>query len=309
LLQVDAAPDLWREQMQISLDATDRGAPVYPQVAGRPFGMMLGLQTHHAFAKRPTYRALADSLPFADLVAELRKPSVKAQILGETDLPPRPGVLFDSMNVMVQLVTHKLYELGNPPDYEPTPDRAIAAMAKAQGREPLDVLYDSFLERDGTNLLMLPVFNYSESNLDAVREMLLHPAGVSGLGDGGAHCGMICDASIPTFLLTHWVRDRSRGARLPLEWVVRKQTKDAAALYGLNDRGVLEVGKKADINIIDLDALTLESAYVAYDLPAGGRRVMQKASGYVATIVNGTVIRRNGVDTGERPGRVLRGAR
>jgi N-acyl-D-amino-acid deacylase len=309
LLQVDAAPDLWREQMQISLDATHRGAPVYPQVAGRPFGMMLGLQTHHAFAKRPTYRALADSMPFADLVAELRKPSVKAQILGETDLPPRPGVLFDSMNVMVQMVTHKLYELGNPPDYEPTADRAIAAMAKAQGRDPLDVLYDSFLERDGTNLLMLPVFNYSESNLDAVREMLLHPAGVSGLGDGGAHCGMICDASIPTFLLTHWVRDRSRGAKLPLEWVVRKQTKDAAALYGLNDRGVLEVGKKADVNIIDLDALTLESAYVAYDLPAGGRRVMQKASGYVATIVSGTVIRRNGVDTGERPGQVLRGAR
>ncbi|CAB4755735.1 MAG: amidohydrolase family protein [Actinobacteria bacterium] len=309
LLQVDAAPDLWREQMQISLDATDRGAPVYPQVAGRPFGMMLGLQTHHAFAKRPTYRALADSLPFDELVAKLREPSVKAQILGEVDLPPRPGVLFDSMNVMVQLAVGRLYELGSPPDYEPTPDRAIAAKARAQGREPLDVLYDSFLERDGTNLLMLPVFNYSESNLDAVREMLLHPAGVSGLGDGGAHCGMICDASIPTFLLTHWVRDRSRGAKLPLEWVVRKQTKDAAALYGLNDRGVLEVGKKADVNVIDLDALTLESAYVAYDLPAGGRRVMQKASGYVATIVNGTVIRRNGADTGERPGRVLRGAR
>ena len=309
LLQVDAAPDLWREQMQISLDATMRGAPVYPQVAGRPFGMMIGLQTHHAFAKRPTYRALADRLTFADLVAELRKPSVKAQILAEADLAPTPGVLFDSMNLMVQMSVAKLYELGTPPNYEPAPDCSIAAMATAQGREPLDVLYDSFLDRDGTNLLMLPVFNYSEGNLDAVREMLLHPAGVSGLGDGGAHCGMICDASIPTFLLTHFVRDRSRGERLPLEWVVRKQTKDSAALYGLHDRGVLAVGKKADVNVIDLDTLTLETAYVAYDLPAGGRRVMQKASGYAATIVSGTVIRRNGVDTGARPGQVLRGAR
>lgn len=309
LLQVDAAPDLWREQMQISLDATTRGAPVYPQVAGRPFGMMIGLETHHAFAKRPTYRALADRLTFVELVAELRKPSVKAQILAEADLAPTPGVLFDSMNLMVQMSVAKLYELGTPPNYEPAPDCSIAAMATAQGREPLDVLYDSFLDRDGTNLLMLPVFNYSEGNLDAVREMLLHPAGVSGLGDGGAHCGMICDASIPTFLLTHFVRDRSRGARLPLEWVVRKQTKDSAALYGLHDRGVLAVGKKADVNVIDLDTLTLETAYVAYDLPAGGRRVMQKASGYAATIVSGTVIRRNGVDTGARPGQVLRGAR
>ena len=309
LLQVDAAPDLWREQMQISLDATSRGAPVYPQVAGRPFGMMIGLQTHHAFTKRPTYQALAARLSFADLVAELRKPATKAQILGETDLANTPGVLFDVMNLMVQGAVARLYELGDPPTYEPGPEYAIAAMAQAQGRDPLDVLYDSFLERDGTNLLMLPVFNYSEANLDAVREMLLHPAGVSGLGDGGAHCGMICDASIPTFLLTHWVRDRSRGARLPLEWVVRKQTMDSARLYGLNDRGVLAVGKKADVNVIDLDALTLESAYVAYDLPAGGRRVMQKASGYDATIVSGMVIRRNGADTGARPGRVLRGAR
>jgi N-acyl-D-amino-acid deacylase len=309
LLQVDAAPDLWREMMDESLAATSAGAPVYPQVAGRPFGMMIGLQTHHAFTKRPTYQSLAARLSHEELVAALREPTTKAAILGESDLAPTPGVLFDVMNLMVQHSMHKLYTLGTPPDYEPTPDRTVASIAAAAGRAPLEVLYDELLLDGGTNLLMLPVFNYSAANLDAVREMLLHPGGVSGLGDGGAHCGMICDASIPTFLLTHWVRDRSRGQRLPLEWVIKKQTSDTAALYGLGDRGLVAEGKRADLNLIDLGALTLEPARVAYDLPAGGRRILQGASGYVATIVNGVVIRRFGRDTGARPGQLVRGAR
>ncbi len=165
------------------------------------------------------------------------------------------------------------------------------------------------LEADAGAMLMLPFYNYYYGNHDAIREMLTHPAGVSGLSDGGAHCGMICDASYPTFLLTHWARDRHRGDKLPLEFVVRKQSHDTAKLFGLSDRGVIEVGKKADVNVIDMNALTLHPARMAYDLPAGGQRLVQGASGYTATIVNGVVTRRNGADTGARPGRLVRGAR
>jgi N-acyl-D-amino-acid deacylase len=165
------------------------------------------------------------------------------------------------------------------------------------------------LESDATSMLMLPFYNYSHGNHDAIREMLTHPAGVVGLSDGGAHCSMICDASYPTFLLTHWARDRHRGEKLPLEYVIRKQSRDTAQLFGLSDRGVVEVGKRADVNLIDMNALTLHAPRMAYDLPAGGNRLVQGASGYSATIVNGVVTRRDGVDTGARPGRLVRGAR
>ncbi len=308
LLQVEAAPELWREMMDESLRAVDDGARVYPQIAGRPFGMLIGLQTNHAFAKRPTFASLAH-LPLGELVAELRKPSVRAAILGEDDLPSDPTVLFDQMPAVVASMTHKLYVIGDPPDYEPLGDRTVAAMAEARGAEPLEVLYDLCLEDDGHALMMLPMFNYCEENHDVIREQLLHPSGVSGLSDGGAHCGMICDASIPTFMLTHWARDRSRGEQLPLEWVVKKQTCDTASLYGLSDRGTLEAGKRADINVIDHRALTLRSPRVVYDLPAGGRRLDQQADGYVATLVAGEVTRRHGADTGTRPGRLVRGPR
>jgi N-acyl-D-amino-acid deacylase len=309
LLQVDAAPNLWRELMDASLAATERGAPVYPQVAGRPFGMLVGLETHHAFKKRPTYAKLATELPFSQLVAQLREPSVRRAILDEQDMPIDRSVLFDSMTKAIQAQLHKVYVLGSPPNYEPTREQSVLALANARNIDPLELLYDLLLEQDGHALLMLPIFNYFDANLDAVREMFTHPAGVAGLGDGGAHCGMICDASIPTFLLTHWVRDRSRGDKLSLEWVVKKQTADTARLYGLGDRGLLTAGKKADVNLIDLANMTLHSPRVAYDLPAGGRRLLQEASGYVATLVSGEVIRRNGIDTGARPGTVLRGAR
>ena len=165
------------------------------------------------------------------------------------------------------------------------------------------------LERNATAMLMLPLFNYADGDHEAIREMMLHPAGVLGLSDGGAHCGMICDASYPTFLLTHWARDRRRGDKLPLEYVIRKQSRDTAHLFGLTDRGTIEAGKKADINVIDMDALRLHPAAMAFDLPAGGNRILQGASGYTATIVSGTVTRRNDVDTGARPGRLVRGAR
>jgi N-acyl-D-aspartate/D-glutamate deacylase len=309
LEQVEAAPDLWRELMDQSIDAIDRGAPVYPQVAARPFGMLLGFPGRHAFAARPTMRALKSRCTPDELAAELAKPAVRAKILAETNLPPDPSAGVMSHDNPMDVPLDRLYALGDPPDYEPLPERTIAAMAQAAGVDPYEMLYDVMLEHDAGHLLMMPFFNYAYGNHDAIREMLLHPAGVSGLSDGGAHCFMICDASVPTFMLTHWARDRSRGPGLPLEYVVKKQTSDTAQLFGLGDRGVLATGKKADVNVIDFDRLTLGMPWMARDLPAGGERLLQGADGYVANIVSGTVTRRNGVDTGARPGRLLRGAR
>jgi N-acyl-D-amino-acid deacylase len=309
MIQVDADPNLWREMLELSADAHAAGSRLYPQVAARPFGMMIGFQGHHGFSHRPTYRRLAAECNREELARRLADPAMKAAILSEDDLPADPSLLFDGMFALVQYSLKRLYALGNPPDYEPTPDRTVAAIAKARGEDPLSTLYDLMLERNATAMLMLPLFNYAEGNHDAIREMMLHPAGVLGLSDGGAHCGMICDASYPTFLLTHWARDRKRGEKLSLEYVIRKQSKDTADLFGLTDRGTIERGKKADINVIDMDALTLHPAAMAWDLPAGGNRILQGASGYEATIVSGTVTRRKDVDTGARPGRLVRGAR
>src|SRR6185295_8614164 len=230
-------------------------------------------------------------------------------ILAEDDLPPDPKLLFDNMFALVQYSLGRIYALGDPPDYEPTPDRAVEKIAADRGEDPLATLYDLMLESDATAMLMLPFYNYFYGNHDAIRDMLTHPAGVSGLSDGGAHCRMICDASYPTFLLTHWARDRSRGPKLPLEFVVKKQTSDTAALFGLGDRGVVAPGKKADLNVVDLDGLVLERPRPSWDLPAGGFRLLQDARGYAATVVSGAVTRRHGEDTGARPGRLVRGAR
>ena len=309
LIQVDADPNLWREQLDLSAAAHAAGSRLYPQIAARPFGMMIGFQGHHGFTHRPTYRRLKAECSREELAQRLADPAVKAAILSEDDLPVDPTQLFDGMFAMVQHSLGRLYALGNPPDYEPTPDRTVTAIAKARGEDPLSTLYDLMLESNATAMLMLPLFNYADGNHDAIREMMLHPAGVLGLSDGGAHCGMICDASYPTFLLTHWARDRRRGEKLSLEYVIRKQSRDTAYLFGLGDRGTIEPGKKADVNVIDLDALTLHPAAMAWDLPAGGNRILQGASGYAATIVSGTVTRRKDVDTGARPGRLVRGAR
>ena len=309
MIQIDAAPNLWREQLDISAAAHAAGSRLYPQIAARPFGMLFGFPGHHGFTHRPTYRRLKADCSREELAQRLADPAVKAAILSEDDLPVDPTQQFDAMFALVQYSLDRLYALGDPPDYEPTTDRTVAAIARDRGEDPLATLYDLMLESNATAMLMLPFYNYSDGNHDAIREMLTHPAGVVGLSDGGAHCGLICDASYPTFLLTHWARDRHRGKKLSLEYVVRKQCHDTAQLFGLTDRGTIEVGKKADINVIDMDALTLHSARMAYDLPAGGRRLVQGASGYATTIVSGTVTRRDGVDTGARPGRLVRGAR
>jgi N-acyl-D-aspartate/D-glutamate deacylase len=309
LIQVDADPKLWREQLDISADAHDKGAQLFPQVAARPFGMLMGFPGHHAFTHRPTYRRLAAECSREELAFRLAEPVVRAAILSEEDLPINPDVLFDGMFAFAQHSVDRLYPLGEPPDYEPTSERTVAATAAARGEDALATLYDLMLEDGASAMLMLPLYNYADGNHDAIRDMITHPAAVMGLSDGGAHCSMICDASIPTFLLTHWARDRRRGEKLTLEYLIRKQSHDTATLYGLTDRGTIELGKKADLNVIDMNALTLHAPRMAFDLPAGGHRLIQHASGYSATIVSGTVTRRDNVDTGARPGRLVRGAR
>ena len=308
MIQASHAPDLWRQQLERAEKAQENSIQLYAQVAARPFGMLLGFPGYHAFTHRPTFRAvLAEGRD--GLGARLADPAIKAAILSETDLPTIPGAMLDGMFALAQHATDRIYAIGDPPDYEPTPDMTVAAIAAARGQDPLSAMYDLMLESDAGAMLMLPFFNYADGDCGAIYEMLQSPAGVSGLSDGGAHCGLICDASYPTFLLTHWARDRHRGPKFSLEYVVRKQTMDTATLFGLSDRGVIQVDKKADLNVIDMDALRLGVPKMVHDLPAGGRRLLQGAMGYDATIVNGVVTRRNGVDTGARPGRLVRGVR
>ncbi len=300
VLQPDFAPELWREWIDRGVAANRRGAWLVPQVAGKPASIMVGFEsTTHPFAHHRAYQEIAH-LPLAERVARLRTPEVRAAILAET---PRPGGFVELLRANL----HKLFPLGDPPDYEPAPERSVTALAAAEGRTTDEVLYDLMLGRDGKELLYLPIFDYAAGDLDAVREMLLHPATVLGLGDGGAHCGVLCDASLPTFMLTHWARDRARGERIPLEQVVHLQTRRTAQLYGFGDRGLLAPGYLADLNVIDHDALALEPPEMVYDLPAAGKRLVQRARGYTATIKSGVVVRERDEATGERPGRLLRG--
>ena len=301
LLQHDIDPDQWRRMLDLALEVHDEGVPIRPQVAGRPLGLLLGLQTFHPLSKRPSFQAL-DRLPLEEKVARMRDPEVRARLLAET---PKA----DDRMAFIGLGLDRIFPLGEPPDYEPPPEDSIAARAERSGEDPAEALYDLLLAQDGRELLLRPLLGYSRFTQDPIREMILHPASALGLGDGGAHVGAICDSSIETYMLTHWVRDRSRGERLPVELVVRKMTQDTASLYGLNDRGTIETGKKADFNVIDLDGLTLHRPEMVYDLPGGARRLIQEADGYDATIVSGEVVRRDGQDTGARPGALIRGAR
>ena len=203
----------------------------------------------------------------------------------------------------------RIFPMGEPPNYEPDPATSVSAIASRDGRPQEEVLYDIMLRHDGRELLMFALLGYSYGNLDDMREMLVHPMSALGLSDGGAHCGVICDASMPTSVLTHWARDRDRGEKLPLPVAVSKITRDTARLYGLGDRGIVAPGFKGDLNVIDFDRLNLRLPEMVFDLPGGARRLIQQADGYVATIVSGEVTMDHGNDTGARPGRVLRGAR
>lgn len=296
-------PDAWRRQYELCLEARAEGAGLHPQTLGRAQCVLLGHQTLHPFKYRPTYRQLRD-LPLAERVVRLRDADVKRRILSEESLPPDEG---DGMAILFKYPLESIFPMGDPPNYEPAPEQSIAARAKREGREGLDVLYDAMLANDGRELLMYVLMNYADGSLDAVGEMLEHPQSVAGLSDGGAHYAHICDASMSTFMLTYWARDRSRGAKLPLEMVIHKQTDATASLFGLHDRGRLVAGTKADINIIDLEHLGLHAPRMVHDLPTGAGRLLQEAEGYVATMLSGEVIREGGKDTGARPGTLIRG--
>jgi N-acyl-D-aspartate/D-glutamate deacylase len=302
LFENDPTATPWRRLLELTDAAVAAGAPVVPQVANRPFGMLVGHQTRaNPFAERPTYQTIA-SLPLPERVTRLRDADIRARILAE-----RPSHRSGGIGALFGRSTmQRLFPLGDPPDYEPPPERSVAAISVREGRDAEAVLYDLMLGAEGRALLLFPLLNYDGGNLDPVYEMLRHPHTVLGLGDGGAHCGIVCDATMTTFMLTHWVRDRRRGPRLPLELAVRRLTADNAALFGLRDRGLLRPGLKADINVIDFDRLRLHPPEMAFDLPAGGRRVLQRGDGYIATIVAGQVVMRDGAPTAARPGRVVR---
>jgi N-acyl-D-aspartate/D-glutamate deacylase len=304
LLQVDDEPELWRAQLAASLEACDEGARLHPQVAGRPTGILSG---HHTtlclLGDIPAYQELRGrGLAPEEFAAALADPEVRRRITQWT--PPSPGGV-----EAMEKAYRRTYLLGDPPDYEPGPEKSLAGLAAARGATPLEVAYDIMAADGGQGLLYIPILNYATGDLDHVREMLLHPRGALGLSDGGAHTGTICDASMPTFMLTHWTRDRSRGDTLPVEYIIKKQTHDTARLFGLGDRGTIEPGMLADFNLIDYEGLQLGAPYVASDLPAGGSRLLQKADGYLATLKGGTVTFEHGEATGALPGRLVRGSR
>ena len=291
--QTDKRPDEWRRTLELIERANADGVALYAQVAPRPVGVIMSLDsTLHPFVGSEAYREIA-SLPLAQRVARLRDAELRRRLVEEN------RTMFDLSRV---------FALGDPPDYEPEASQAIAARAERAGVPPIERAIDDLIENAGTGILYYPALNYVDGNSDVSREMLLHPRAVPGLGDGGAHVSFISDASYPTYLLTHWARDRKRGEKLPLEYVVKRQSRDTAELVGFLDRGLLAPGFKADLNVIDFDALAIRRPEMVYDLPAGGNRLLQRASGYRHTLVCGQVVMSDGEPTGANPGALVRGA-
>jgi N-acyl-D-aspartate/D-glutamate deacylase len=296
LAQREGKTGHWKLLLDLIAKANEDGVPMVAQIMGRPIGLNFGFEiSQNPFVGRPTYKALAH-LPFAEKLSQLRKPEIRAAILSETTDDPvlkRRVEKFDRMFV-----------LADPPDYEPPVEDSIAAKAERMGITPAELAYDTMLEGI---FLYRPVTNYVDGNLDACGEMLQHPNTVMGLGDGGAHISIICDSATTTHSVVHWTRDRTRGPKFSLPWLIQRLTRDPATSIGLNDRGLIAPGYKGDINVIDYEKLKILPLHVQYDLPTGGRRLMQGAEGYVATIVNGVVVSENGVPTGALPGRLVRG--
>ncbi|GAK44816.1 amidohydrolase 3 [Tepidicaulis marinus] len=302
--QDDRYPDTWKNVLRNIEEAAEAGLPVKGQVPPRPTGVLLGLSSSlNPFLMHQTFREIWGA-PLEKQVEALRDPAFRARLLAEEPDYPAGEIV-----TMLCTAYHKMYELGDPPNYEPSPEDSVGAMAERDGKPPREVLLDLMLKRDGHALLYFPLMNYTGGSLDDVYKMMTHKHTAFGLGDGGAHVGILCDASFPTTILTHWGRDRTRGPKLPLEWLINRQTQANAELVGLLDRGVLAPGMKADINVIDFDRLKLRAPEIVYDLPAGGKRLIQKAEGYTATIISGTLAFKNGEPTGALVGKLLRGAR
>ena len=289
----------YRRNLEALEKANAEGLRMRAQVAARAIGVMIGLEgSVNPLKGSETYRSL-ERLPLADRVDQLAQPGTRGKVLAE--LAGRPGGM--------RLSLDRVFELGDPPDYEPLPDDSIAARAQREGRTPEDLLYDLVLCDGGTALLYTPLLNYFDGNLDAAAELLEHPYTVPGLGDGGAHVGTICDASFTTTLLTHWARDRKQGTRFELPWVVHHQCRATAEAVGLLDRGIVAPGYKADLNVIDFENLHSRRPVISHDLPAGGKRLLQPADGYLHTVVSGRETYTGGEATGELPGRLVRGSR
>jgi N-acyl-D-aspartate/D-glutamate deacylase len=300
LAQGHRSAEGWREILSRIEGAARDGLPIRAQIAPRPIGLLLGLQgTLNPFVAHEAFAAIKDK-PLAEKVAAMRDPAFRARLLAESEARQSHPL---ARRVMA---FEQIFPLGDPPNYEPPRETAVAAIAARTGRPAQDVAYDMLLEIDGRSFLFMPFANYAHYNLDACGEMIAHRDCVMGLGDGGAHVGIISDGSYPTYLLTHWGRDRAKG-KFDLGFLVKRQTADTAAAVGLADRGVIAPGMKADINVIDFDRLRVEAPVMAFDLPAGGKRLLQGAEGYVATIVSGKPIYRDGEATGALPGKLVRG--
>ncbi|GGE14124.1 amidohydrolase [Polymorphobacter glacialis] len=302
MVQADVVPNQWRELTKRLDQAVIDGFPIKAQVAGRPVGLMLGLQgSVHPFISRPSYQAIAH-LPLAEKVAALRDPELRQTLIAEVPLPDHPFVN------SVAGAYHKMFPIGDRVEYEPNPDDSLGAIAARTGVNPDELVYDALLEDEGRAFVFFPMHNYTDGDLENVRQMIANPNTLAGLSDGGAHVGAICDVSLPTFMLTHWCRDRTRGPLLELAETVKQQTLDTALAVGLGDRGLLVIGYLADINVIDFKRLELGKPYMAFDLPTGARRLMQGAEGYVATIKSGQVIYADGQPTEALPGKLVRGS-
>lgn len=298
LAQRHSAPDSWRSLLALIDAAVNDGLPITAQVAPRPIGVLLGLQaTSNPFSGLPAYAAIA-ARPFDERLEALRTPTTRATLLREAREAAVSGKGMDFRMV---------FPLGERPDYEPDEQDSIHWQAHRAGCEPIELAYDLLLANDGRDFLFTPFANYARFNLDPCGEMIAAANTIMGLGDGGAHVGVISDASFPTYLLTHWGRDRDHG-RFDVSWLVKRQTRDTARAMGLNDRGVLAPGLRADLNVIDFDRLSCERPYMTYDLPAGGKRLLQPARGYDHTFVAGIETYRDGHATGALPGRLVRGA-
>lgn len=300
----NAGPPLHLDALRMVEKANAQAGPDGPLVTGqifpRPIGLVLGLElSGNPFVMYPSYREIAD-LPLDERVARMRRPEVRKRILTDTPASDGHPLMFAAQ------AWDYMYPLGDPPNYEPSPQDSIGARARARGVDPLEEAYDRLLDDDGHAMLLVTLANFRDNSLDTVAELIQRDDIVLGLGDGGAHYGMICDASFPTYMLTHWVRDRPTG-RLPLPQVIRELTSVPARIAGMADRGQLAVGYKADVNILDTAAMRLHRPTVKADLPAGGRRLDQAAEGYVATIVSGEIVAEHGVPTAARPGRLVRG--
>ncbi len=300
LMQKHGNKDGWKRLLDLTAEAVAEGLPIKAQVAPRNVGVLLSLQgSRIVFSGCPSYKKIAQ-LPVPERIRRMQDPELRQSIIAEAGGPEMQGFSKELVNFT------NIFPLGDPPEYDPGRSKSVAAIAAAQGVDPAQWAYDYLLQQDGAATLCMPFANYIEGNLDACEQMLADPNTVIGLGDGGAHVGLISDASFPTFLLSHWGRGSTKKFDLP--WLVKKHTSDTAQAVGLTDRGAIEVGKKADLNVISLEDLALIAPRIEHDLPAGKGRLVQRADGYVATIVSGITVYRNGKPTGELPGKLVRAA-